>query len=59
MLNFGYQVNVSLPLSVRIPSLVSNDHTELFLFPVIFDNTLLCRPVRHVAVVSHAKKQNT
>lgn len=56
MLGFSFQINVLLPLSAFLPSLVSNDHREIFLSPVTFGNTLLCRHVRHVAVVFHAKK---
>ena len=59
MLNFSFQINVLLPLSAFLPSLVSNDHTETLLFPETFGNTLLCRHVRHFAVVSRSKKQNT
>lgn len=54
----SFQINVLLPLSACVPSLVSNDHTEIFLLSVPFGYILLHRHVKHVAVVFHAKKQN-
>lgn len=57
MPSFNFQIHVLLPLSACLPSLISNDHKEIFLFLVTFGNTLLRRHVRRAAAVFHATEQ--